>query len=101
VPSGDLWGVDISNSAGQIDLAQCGSQRILSRQLTTKPALVHHSGHHELHPHQAFVSYADTLQEDRRVLVQRYHRRDVAFKTVGVGRVGTFCAIGGSSCPMK
>jgi uncharacterized protein (DUF2252 family) len=34
------------------------------------------------------------LQEDRRVLVQRYHRRDVAFKTVGVGSVGTFCAVG-------
>jgi uncharacterized protein (DUF2252 family) len=28
------------------------------------------------------------------VLVQRYHRRDVAFKTVGVGSVGTFCAVG-------
>jgi uncharacterized protein (DUF2252 family) len=34
------------------------------------------------------------LQEDRRVLLQRYHHRDVAFKTVGVGSVGTFCAIG-------
>jgi Uncharacterized protein conserved in bacteria (DUF2252) len=34
------------------------------------------------------------LQEDRRGLLQRYHRRDVAFKTVGVGSVGTFCAIG-------
>jgi uncharacterized protein (DUF2252 family) len=50
--------------------------------------------HHELHAHQAFASYAETLQEDRRVLLQRYHRRDVAFKTVGVGSVGTFCAIG-------
>jgi len=28
------------------------------------------------------------------VLLERYHRRDVAFKTVGVGSVGTFCAIG-------
>ena len=28
------------------------------------------------------------------MLLQRYHRRDVAFKTVGVGSVGTFCAIG-------
>ena len=34
------------------------------------------------------------MQEDRRGLLQRYHRRDVAFKTVGVGSVGTFCAIG-------
>jgi uncharacterized protein (DUF2252 family) len=59
-----------------------------------KPPLVHHLSHHELHAHQAFSSYAETLQEDRRVLLQRYHRRDVAFKTVGVGSVGTFCAIG-------
>ena len=59
-----------------------------------KPPLVHHLSHHELHAQQAFSSYAETLQEDRRVLLQRYHRRDIAFKTVGVGSVGTFCAIG-------
>jgi len=59
-----------------------------------KPPLVHHLSHHELPAHQAFESYAETLQEDRRILLQRYHRHDVAFKTVGVGSVGTFCAIG-------
>ena len=59
-----------------------------------QPPLVRHLSHHELHAHQAFASYAETLQEDRRVLVKRYHRRDVAFKTVGVGSVGTFCAVG-------
>jgi uncharacterized protein (DUF2252 family) len=59
-----------------------------------KPPLIRHLSHHELHAHQAFASYAETLQEDRRVLLRRYHRRDVAFKTVGVGSVGTFCAIG-------
>jgi len=59
-----------------------------------KPPLVHHFSHHEVHAHQAFASYAETLQEDRRILLQRYHPRDVAFKTVGVGSVGTFCAIG-------
>ena len=59
-----------------------------------KPPLVRHLNHHELHAHQAFASYGETLQEDRRVLLQRYHRRDIAFKIVGVGSVGTFCAIG-------
>ena len=59
-----------------------------------KPPLVHHLSRHELPAHQAFESYAETLQEDRRILLQRYHRHDVAFKTVGVGSVGTFCAIG-------
>jgi uncharacterized protein DUF2252 len=55
---------------------------------------MHHLSRHELHAHQALASYAETLQEDRRVLLQRYHRRDVAFRIVGVGSVGTFCAIG-------
>ena len=59
-----------------------------------KPPLVRHLSRHELHAHKAFVSYAESLQEDRRVLLQRYHLRDLAFKVVGVGSVGTFCAIG-------
>jgi uncharacterized protein (DUF2252 family) len=59
-----------------------------------KPPLVRHLSKHELHAHKAFASYAETLQEDRRVLLRRYHLRDVAFKVVGVGSVGTFCAIG-------
>jgi uncharacterized protein (DUF2252 family) len=59
-----------------------------------KPPLVYHITRHELHAKRAFASYAATLQEDRRVLLNRYHLRDVAFKVVGVGSVGTFCAIG-------
>ncbi len=38
--------------------------------------------------------YADTLPPERRVLLQRYRLRDVAFKVVGIGSVGTVCAIG-------
>jgi uncharacterized protein (DUF2252 family) len=59
-----------------------------------KPPLVRHLTHHELHAKRAFSAYAATLQEDRRVLLDRYHLRDVALKVVGVGSVGTFCAIG-------
>jgi uncharacterized protein (DUF2252 family) len=58
-----------------------------------KPPLVRHLSKHELHARRAFASYAETLQEDRRVLLERYHLHDVAFKTVGVGSVGTYCAI--------
>jgi len=58
-----------------------------------KPPLVRHMSGHELHAHKALASYAETLQEDRRVLLRRYHFRDIAFKTVGVGSVGTYCAI--------
>jgi len=58
-----------------------------------KPPLVYHLSKHDLPANKAFSSYAKTLQEDRRVLLQRYTLRDVAFKAVGVGSVGTFCAI--------
>jgi uncharacterized protein (DUF2252 family) len=58
------------------------------------PPLVYHLTKRELPAHKAFASYAGTLQEDRRVLLRRYSLRDVAFKAVGVGSVGTFCAIG-------
>ena len=59
-----------------------------------KPPLVHHLGKHELPARKAFASYAGTLQEDRGVLLRRYALKDVAFKAVGVGSVGMFCAIG-------
>jgi uncharacterized protein (DUF2252 family) len=59
-----------------------------------KPPLVYHLSKHDLPARKAFASYAETLQEDRRVLLHRHILRDVAFKAVGVGSVGTFCAIG-------
>ncbi len=58
-----------------------------------KPPLVTHLTGHGLHARRAFASYAETLQEDRRVLLGRYHLHDIAFKIVGVGSVGTYCAI--------
>jgi uncharacterized protein (DUF2252 family) len=58
-----------------------------------KTQLVWHLAKHELPARKALSSYAGTLQEDRRVLLDRYALQDVAFKVVGVGSVGTFCAI--------
>ena len=58
------------------------------------PPLIYHLDKHALPARKAFASYAETLQEDRRVLLHRHTLRDVAFKAVGVGSVGTFCAIG-------
>jgi len=58
-----------------------------------KPPLVYHLTKHDLPANKAFSSYAKTMQEERRVLLKRYALRDVAFKAVGVGSVGTFCAI--------
>jgi uncharacterized protein (DUF2252 family) len=49
---------------------------------------------HEIVARTAFESYKLSLPEERRILLDRYDLADVAFKVVGVGSVGTFCAIG-------
>jgi hypothetical protein len=41
-----------------------------------------------------FALYRETLTPDRTVLLDRYRLRDVAFKAVGVGSVGTICVVG-------
>jgi uncharacterized protein (DUF2252 family) len=41
----------------------------------------------------AFHRYRETLADDLRVLLDRYEVKDVALKVVGVGSVGTRCAI--------
>jgi uncharacterized protein (DUF2252 family) len=41
----------------------------------------------------SFREYLDSLQDDRRHLLQRYRVLDVALKVVGVGSVGTRCLI--------
>ncbi len=41
----------------------------------------------------AFAGYRESLEEDRRVLIDRFELKDIAIKVVGVGSVGTFCAV--------
>lgn len=43
--------------------------------------------------HKAFADYRLTLQEDRRLLLDRYKILDFAIKVVGVGSVGTICGV--------
>lgn len=38
-------------------------------------------------------AYKASLQEDRRMLLDRYHLEDVAIKVVGIGSVGTRCIV--------
>jgi uncharacterized protein (DUF2252 family) len=42
---------------------------------------------------KAFAAYRETLPEHTRTLFDRYHFFDLAFKVVGVGSVGTVCAV--------
>jgi len=62
------------------------------------PPLIYHwrkEGHeeHMEHVKEAFTRYRETIQEDRRLLLDRFKLTNVAVKVVGVGSVGTFCGI--------
>ena len=41
----------------------------------------------------AFARYRDELPQDRKILLCRYDLADIAYKIVGIGSVGTLCAI--------
>ncbi len=64
-----------------------------------RPPLIYHftgrrDARHRVDERSVFASYQDSLAPERRCLIERYALKDVAFKVVGVGSVGTFCAIG-------
>jgi uncharacterized protein (DUF2252 family) len=42
---------------------------------------------------KAFARYRSTLEDDRKALLDRYRLMDLSLKVVGVGSVGTFCAV--------
>lgn len=68
-----------------------GHWRIIDR-----PPLVYHPQQMEKiskHVGDMFQRYTRTLPEERRILLDRYHIVDVARKVVGVGSVGTRCAV--------
>ncbi len=81
----------LESGAHHFGLVQRDGQRWRIRE---KQPLVYHIGAHTLHARRAFELYARTLPEECRVLLARYRQQDAAFKVVGVGSVGTFCAIG-------
>jgi uncharacterized protein (DUF2252 family) len=62
------------------------------------PTIYHFTGKgdalHRVASERVFAAYHDCLAPERRCLFERYALKDVAVKVVGVGSVGTFCAIG-------
>ena len=60
------------------------------------PPLVYHPRESDVelkHVIERFHNYRETLPAERRVILDRYHILDVARKVVGVGSVGTRCAV--------
>jgi uncharacterized protein (DUF2252 family) len=64
-----------------------------------RPQLIYHFDADDvrgqkIHAHSAFAAYRKTLLPERRALVERFDLKDIAMKVVGVGSVGTYCAVG-------
>ena len=67
--------------------------------IVDKPPLIYHftrkrDARHRVNAERMFASYQKRLPPERMYLFDRYSLNDIAFKAVGVGSVGTFCAIG-------
>jgi uncharacterized protein (DUF2252 family) len=66
------------------------------RRIDDRPPLVYHprqTAKFEQEVTDIFHRYRETLPEDRRVILDHYHIADIAQKVVGVGSVGTRCAV--------
>ncbi len=64
--------------------------------IADRPPLIYHPremGRIGKHVSQMFVQYRKTLPYERRIVLDRYELVDVARKVVGVGSVGTRCAV--------
>lgn len=75
----------------RITAVRQGTPRIIDR-----PPLVYHPSHYARigkRVRQMFDRYLSTLPEEKRVILDRYHLVDIARKVVGVGSVGTRCAV--------
>ena len=58
------------------------------------PLIYHWDGLRDMNAiQQAFARYRETLVPERRVLLDRFAIHDIALKVVGVGSVGTLCAV--------
>ena len=67
--------------------------------IANKPPLIYHltqkgDAKHRINAERMLASYQTRLPPERLRLVELYAMKDIAFKAVGVGSVGTFCAIG-------
>ncbi len=66
------------------------------RRIVDRPPLVYHPRDYakiDEHVRAMFHRYRQTLPEERRVILDRYQIVDIARKVVGVGSVGTRCAV--------
>jgi uncharacterized protein (DUF2252 family) len=71
----------------------------LEPKIADKPPTIFHfdpkaDSRHKIDGRRVFELYRDSISPDRRILLDRYQLKDLAFTAVGVGSVGTFCCVG-------
>ncbi|MCX6363652.1 MAG: DUF2252 domain-containing protein [Actinobacteria bacterium] len=83
-------GRDSLQAAGKLTEVVDGVRRIVDQ-----PPLIMHLDmlNDSENTHRLFEQYKATLEDDRRVLLERFQITDIARKVVGVGSVGTRCII--------
>lgn len=83
------------NTSGR-EFPKIASMRRGRPRIMDRPPLIYHPREMAAigkHVRQMFQQYRETLPEERRILLDRYELVDVARKVVGVGSVGTRCAV--------
>ncbi|MFN0051407.1 MAG: DUF2252 domain-containing protein [Planctomycetales bacterium] len=85
-------------SALEHDFPQFVTSAGMAPSIKENPPLIYHlreQGHAEQLAlfKNAFAHYRESMQEDRRLLLDRFKIMDFAIKVVGVGSVGTYCGI--------
>jgi uncharacterized protein (DUF2252 family) len=94
----DVRKLERQRLANIVEDGRAGFRRLIAGpgtlRLRERPPSLFRLGPQEQTAHRAFEAYEQGLAEERRILMQRYRLVDVAFKAVGVGSVGLFCAIG-------
>jgi len=85
-------------SGAEHDYPQLVTTAGLRPEIKENPPLIYHwreQGQAEFtaNVEQAFAHYRESLEEVRRWLLERFRLLDIAIKVVGVGSVGTWCAV--------
>ena len=93
------WRGLIENATQQTDVRvfpKLTREKNGKRRFVDNPPLVYHPhdiGKIGIHVRELFQRYRQTLPDERRVILDRYHVIDIARKVVGVGSVGTRCDV--------
>jgi uncharacterized protein (DUF2252 family) len=87
------WGEGLSKDDNFPHLVTGGGQKIVDKPMTIFHFDPKADAKHGLDVEAVFAAYRKGLNPDRLRLLDRFAMKDIAFKAVGVGSVGTYCYV--------